>query len=70
MESKVIEIGKMQHLTVDRQTSVGLYLTAGDSSDKKKDSVLLPQKEAPENCKVGDEIEVFADRSDLFYKMS
>lgn len=58
----MIEIGKMQHLTIDRQTSVGLYLTAGDSEDKKKDSVLLPQKEVPKNCKVGDEVEVFVYR--------
>jgi len=51
----MIEIGKFNKLQVIRQVSHGFYL----EGDKEWDDILLPNKYAPENLKVGDEIEVF-----------
>ncbi|MEG0379495.1 MAG: S1-like domain-containing RNA-binding protein [Eubacterium sp.] len=58
----MIEIGKIQTLSIDRMASIGVYLVAEDVQDKSKDSVLLPQKEVPEKAKPGDDISVFVYR--------
>ena len=50
---KMIEIGKYNTLTIDRDTQVGLFLTNG------KEDVLLPNKYVPEVFEIGDEISVF-----------
>lgn len=49
----MIEIGKYNTLTIDRDTQVGLFLTNG------KEDVLLPNKYVPEVFEIGDEISVF-----------
>ncbi|MEG0310773.1 MAG: S1-like domain-containing RNA-binding protein [Eubacterium sp.] len=58
----MIEIGKIQNLVIDRQTSIGLYLVDPIEQVKGKESVLLPQKEAPVGNKVGDTVEAFVYR--------
>lgn len=47
------EIGKYNILTIDRETSVGLYLTNGE------EDILLPNKYIPNKYELGEEIEVF-----------
>ncbi|WP_306568109.1 CvfB family protein [Flavobacterium lindanitolerans] len=49
----MIEIGKYNTLTIDRDTQVGLFLTDG------KEDVLLPNKYVPKVFEIGEEIEVF-----------
>lgn len=50
----MIQIGKTNHLTVLRETSVGLYL-----GDEENSSILLPKKYVLPEFKIGDTIEVF-----------
>ena len=50
----MIEIGKYQVLEVLRETSVGLFL--GDDTGE---DVLLPLKYCPEDCEIGDFLNVF-----------
>lgn len=52
----MIELGKMNTLSILRETSVGLFLGNEDEND---DDVLLPFKYFPEKYELGDEIEVF-----------
>lgn len=52
----MIELGKVQTLTVQREKEFGIYL--GEHADDKH-SVLLPKKQVPAGAKVGDELEVF-----------
>lgn len=49
----MIEIGKYNILTIDRETTVGLYLTNGE------EDILLPNKYMPKKYELGEEIEVF-----------
>ncbi|MFC6095280.1 S1 RNA-binding domain-containing protein [Flavobacterium qiangtangense] len=49
----MIEIGKYNTLTIDRDTQVGLFLTDG------KEDVLLPNKYVPKVFEIGEEISVF-----------
>lgn len=49
----MIEIGQYNTLKIDRDTSVGLYLTDG------KEDVLLPNKYVPRRFEIGDELAVF-----------
>lgn len=49
----MIEIGKYNTLTIDRDTQVGIFLTDG------KDDVLLPNKYVPKVFEIGEEITVF-----------
>ena len=48
------EIGRINKLRVTRKRDYGVHLDGGDSGD-----ILLLKKYAPENCKPGDELEVF-----------
>lgn len=50
----MIELGKINTLSILRETSVGLYLGDDDGSD-----VLLPYKYIPENYAIGDMLDVF-----------
>lgn len=50
----MIEIGTYNHLTILRQTGVGLFLGDNDGEE-----VLLPAKYCPENFNAGDSIHVF-----------
>jgi hypothetical protein len=56
----MIELGKIQKLTIKRMTSVGAYLNEKDG--KSDDVVLLPKKQIPEDKNIGDEIDVFIYR--------
>ena len=49
----MIEIGKYNTLKIVRDTSVGLFLSDGNTD------VLLPNKYVPKHFEVGDEITVF-----------
>ncbi|MBP1754238.1 MAG: hypothetical protein H6Q59_636, partial [Firmicutes bacterium] len=53
----MIELGKYQNLEVVKKTDFGMYLSA-DGKDSKH-TILLPIKEVPEGCVVGDHLEVF-----------
>ncbi len=53
MNDKLI-IGKVNRLKIDRNTTVGFYLTAKDGSD-----VLLPNRYITKEMQVGDEADVF-----------
>ena len=55
----MIEIGKVQTLTIERLTPIGAYLSDGFDTT---DVVLLPEKEVPKNIRTGDQIEVFIYR--------
>ena len=52
---RMIELGRKQVLKVLRMKDFGGYL--GEEGSEK--SILLPKKQLPEDCQVGDEIEVF-----------
>ncbi len=54
----MIEVGKRQKLTVLRSKEFGVFL--GENGEE--ESVLLPQKQVPENIKPGDTIDVFVYR--------
>ncbi len=53
---KMIELGKMQTLVVQRVKEFGVYLGEDGTGDA---SVLLPKRQVPENTSPGDEIHVF-----------
>lgn len=50
----MVQIGRFNKLAVLKQVDFGVYLDGGDDGE-----ILLPRKLAPENCQVGDELEVF-----------
>ncbi|MCD8038552.1 MAG: S1-like domain-containing RNA-binding protein [Lachnospiraceae bacterium] len=54
----MFELGKKQTLTVVKQVDFGIYLADGEGEDA-DDRVLLPKKQVPEGCSVGDSLEVF-----------
>lgn len=58
----MIELGRKQVLKVLRMKDFGAYLGEEDGER----SILLPKKQVPEGCEIGDEIEVFVykDSSD------
>lgn len=53
----MLELGKYQTLEVIKKTDFGVYL--GAEGKDSKHTVLLPLKEIPEGCAVGDYLEVF-----------
>lgn len=52
----MIELGKKQILMVIKEVEFGVYLSETENSEEK---VLLPKKQVPENCSIGDKVEVF-----------
>ncbi len=56
----MIELGKIQTLTITRETSIGVYLNI--SEEDNDDAILLPGKQVPAESSIGDEIEVFVYR--------
>jgi len=55
----MIEIGKVQTLTIERITPVGAYLSDGFDTTE---VILLPEKEVAKNSRAGDQIDVFVYR--------
>ncbi len=53
----MIELGKIQTLTVVKKSSNGVYLNTPDGIEEEK--VLLPNNQVPEGCKPGDMLSVF-----------
>ena len=55
------QIGRLNRLTVKSRRDYGVHLDGGESGD-----ILLPTQYVPENCQVGDGVEVFiyVDRED------
>jgi hypothetical protein len=58
----MIELGVMQKMEVVRKTQNVFYLNS--KKDKDKNDVLLPEHQAPQEIKTGEEIEVFVYRDD------
>lgn len=54
-----IEIGKIQTLTVVKKVDFGVYLAP---EGKEEEKVLLPARQVPEECRIGDGVEVFVYR--------
>ena len=54
-----IEVGKRQKLKVIKKVEFGVYLAPGVGGEER---VLLPAKQVPAGCSVGDELEVFVYR--------
>ncbi|WP_028470837.1 CvfB family protein [Neptunomonas japonica] len=50
----MVDIGRMNTLTVMREADFGVYLDGGEFG-----GILLPKKEVPQGCKLGDQLEVF-----------
>ncbi len=50
----MVDVGRMNTLTVMREADFGVYLDGGEFG-----GILLPKKEVPEGCKLGDQIEAF-----------
>lgn len=56
----MIELGTMQNLTVIKEKDFGVYLAEpGTKADEPGKGVLLPRKQVPEGCGIGDQLEVF-----------
>lgn len=53
----MIELGKYQTLQVVKKTDFGFYL--GEPGSDRRNTILLPIKEAPMDCSIGDSLEVF-----------
>lgn len=54
----MLELGKKQKLIVVKKVDFGIYL-GEEKNASIDDRVLLPKKQVPQNCEIGDEIEVF-----------
>ena len=54
IENQSIRLGKRNQLTVLREVDFGVYLDGGDIGD-----ILLPKRYVPNDCKVGDTVDVF-----------
>lgn len=54
----MFELGKKQTLLVVKEVDFGIYL-AEEANASADDRVLLPKKQVPAGCKVGNELEVF-----------
>ena len=52
----MIELGRKQTLSVVKTVEFGAYLA---ESKETTDKVLLPRKQVPEGCKMGDQLQVF-----------
>jgi len=62
----MVEMGKMNRLTVVKEVDFGLYLDGGpvdeEQPDGRKNEILLPVRYVPRGCAIGDEIDVFIYR--------
>ena len=48
------DLGKLNKLTVIKKLDFGIYLDGGDDGE-----ILMPRRYVPENCSIGDELDVF-----------
>ena len=55
----MIKLGEWQNLTGVKKVEFGVYLA---EPEEKENQILLPQKQVPGDCAVGDELEVFVYR--------
>lgn len=56
----MIELGRMQTLKVIKEKDFGVYLAEPECSDPELEKgILLPKKQVPEGCGIGDRLEVF-----------
>lgn len=56
----MIELGVMQMLAVIKEREFGVYLAEpGCEAPEQEKGVLLPKKQVPAGCKIGDQLEVF-----------
>lgn len=53
----MIELGKIQTLTVVKRSANGVYLNTPEGAAAEK--ILLPNKQVPDPCNIGDELSVF-----------
>ena len=63
----MIKLGEKQKLTVVKKVEFGVYLSPAQGETVSKsgepaEKVLLPAKQVPSDCKIGDELEVFIYR--------
>lgn len=56
----MIKLGEKQELVVVKKVEFGVYLAV--SREEKENRILLPARQVPEGCSVGDTIEVFVYR--------
>ncbi len=56
----MIKLGEWQKLVIIKKVDFGMYLAP--SAEEKEERILLPVKQAPEGCEVGDFVEVFVYR--------
>lgn len=56
----MICLGEKQTLVIVKKVDFGVYLAV--SAEEAREKVLLPAKQAPEGCEIGDEVEVFIYR--------
>ena len=55
MVNDMVELGKMNRLTVVKQVDFGMYLDGGEMHG----NILLPSRYVPEGTKIGDTLDVF-----------
>lgn len=56
----MIKLGEKQKLVIVKKVDFGIYLAP--SKEKEEDRILLPAKQVPADCKLGDALEVFVYR--------
>lgn len=56
----MMKLGEMQKLVIVKKVEFGVYLAP--SREEQEERVLLPMKQVPAGCEVGDELEVFLYR--------
>lgn len=60
METDMFKLGEKQVLTVVKQVEFGVYLAVSEAQAQER--ILLPVRQVPEGCRIGDQIEVFVYR--------
>lgn len=53
----MLQLGRKQKLTIIKKVDFGVYLAESEASAEER--VLLPKKQVPKDCRLGDELEVF-----------
>ena len=61
----MIELGKIQELTIVKKVDFGVYLADTSKEEMPEQKVLLPGKEVEPDAELGDQVEVFVYRDSL-----